>query len=155
MLRLSLLSGLAFCLSCTDLGPVECTEVDCNSSLVITVDHALPLSEGGHLLELDTPNFELRCSIPSDESGTESCFGFRFATMTWDQSQIVITLTEPFFDTDLNPEADPWSEVSLSIQKEGAEVAGAVIPVDGGEPQTPNGEDCPPVCWEATASASL
>lgn len=132
-----------------------CTELECTSSFTLTISHDLALADGGHVLQVDTPLQEIRCSLPAAASGMDSCFGFRFADVSWDAQLISLKLTEPFFDTDLNPEALPFESVQVRIDAGGATVVDEMVQVDGGTPLEPNGAGCPPLCYEATAQLDI
>ena len=132
-----------------------CSQADCTSTLVISLEHSYPLTEGGYRVEMDTPLHQIRCSVPTDPAGTDSCFGFRFADIEWNSGAITLTLTEPFFDTDLNPEALPFEAVTVRVLKDGMTIADTELAVDGGERIEPNGPECGPLCWQAVGAAAL
>lgn len=129
------------------------TEVLCASSLTVSVSRDLALDAFDLLLELETPAFDVRCNVPREASGSESCVGYKFADVRWDPHAIEITLIDPFYDSELNPDALPFESVTLRIEEAGETVFEQPLLVVSGEPEEPNGEGCPPTCWYATASA--
>jgi hypothetical protein len=142
-------------LGAASCGSLECTEVGCTSTLAITVEHEAELARGAYRLEVVTPQQELRCSVGPETAGEASCFGFRFADLVWDASAATLTLTGPFGDAVDNPEGRPFEAVEVVVSRDGDELARRTVPVEPGEPVTPNGPDCPPTCWNATGAVRL
>jgi hypothetical protein len=131
----------------------SCTDEDCDSTLTLTLQHQLPLLEGPHQITMTTPLFDVDCSIPTELTGSDSCFGFRFADLDWDESTITITLIEPYYDTDLNPEALPFETVGVLVTKSPTVLYDETVTIDPGQSTRP--DPCGPVCWPATGSATL
>ncbi|MEC7521772.1 MAG: hypothetical protein VYE22_17955 [Myxococcota bacterium] len=135
---------------------LECTLVDCTSTLEVRLSHDLDLASGPYQVEITTPQQELRCSVgPEPADDMASCFGYRFATLRWDEATVVVTLTEPFGDAELNPDGAPFESVDVTVSQGGTELWRETVAVDAGEPNMPNGPGCAPTCWSAVASESL
>lgn len=135
-------------------GPV-CTEIACNSSLTVTLGHQLDLSMGPHQIVIGVPDDEITCSIPTQDTGADSCFGFAFADVAWDTDTITFTMTEPFVINDQNPDGEPWTDMTFTVTRGMEPVAEFDVTLDLGDPMMPNGDDCPPTCYEATATATI
>lgn len=138
-----------------DAADMGCTEVACNSSVTVTFEHGLDLTTGPHQFYITVPGDEITCSIPAQESGMDSCFSFPFANMEWDAETITYTMQQPFASNDDNPDGEPWTEMSFRITRGMEDIAEIDITLDLGEPNLPNGEGCPPTCYDATASSSI
>ncbi len=132
-----------------------CTTIGCTSELTLTIEHNLDLSEGPHQFEMTTPLQEIRCSVPTTASGQDSCFGFRFADLSWDPTHVTITLLGPFYDTELNPEATPFESVELRVLRQGVLLRSVSVPVSPGEGRQPNGPGCAPTCYDAHGELTL
>ncbi len=135
-------------------GGVDCTEIGCSSTLTLTFEHDLPLDEPV-LFRVTTPDHVIRCSIGAEPSGVDTCFGFAFSDLSWDEGTVTLVLTDPFLATDENPDSSPYESVEAELTLDGAVLAATTVTIDGGEPDTPNGPDCPPTCWQATGSGDL
>lgn len=133
---------------------MQCTEIDCASTLTLTFQHDLPLDEAV-ILRITTPDHEIRCSIDAEPTGGSSCFGFAFANVEWDAASVTVTLTEPFLATEDNPDSLPYATVDAQLELGGMVLTQVTVDIDAGEPDTPNGPDCPPTCWQATGSGDL
>lgn len=151
-MRLSLLLASCLLTSCA----LECTAVGCTSTLEIRLSHSLDLGAGPYRVDITTPQQELRCSI-GPELGDElrSCFGYRFATLRWDESSMTVTMTDPFGDVVVNPTGAPFESIEVVVYDGPDELSRRAVAVDPGEPQRPNGPGCEPTCWAATVDASL
>lgn len=146
---------------CDGTSPVEegdateegCSGTSCSSTLTLNFAHTYDLSMGPHLLVIETPNFTLDCSVPAQVDGAKSCFGFAFADLAWDASRITVTVTDPFFATETQPDPGPFESVGVSVTRGGEMLSSFELPVDAG----PDGGDplCGTSCWQASASASL
>ena len=137
-----------------DGGP-GCTEIGCNSQLTITLAHSLPRDGDPHQILFEIPDHDIRCSIPAGAPGTESCFGLAFADVSWDDDTIELVLVEPFEATPENPEGTPFDNVRVTVTRGSEPIDEFDVPVEPGEPHQPNGEDCPPTCWDATGSGTI
>lgn len=149
-----MLVPLTLLLACDPAGSKQCTEIDCNSTLTLTFQHDLALDEAV-LFTVTTPDHEIRCSIAAEPSGNDSCFGFAFSDLSWDQDTVTLTLTEPFLSTEDNPDSLPYESVEAELSLDGNVLASTTVTVDAGEPDLPNGSGCPPTCWQATGSGEL
>ncbi len=153
---------LAACLACApdpapglDAGP-DCSAIGCLSSLELTFDHALDLGEGPYRLEVTLPGGPApRCTVGPESEGETSCFGFRFANVRWDATQIVVSLQQPFSVTPENPTGAPLASADFALERGGATLSEGSLAIDAGEEQRPNGPLCPPTCWQATGTAEL
>jgi hypothetical protein len=157
-LRGLLLASLPLLGSCaSEGGGPQCTLVGCGtpSTFTLTLEHQLPLDQGPHQLRVDTGLFEVRCSVGVTATGDATCFGYRFTDLAWTASEVTVTLIDPFYDADLNPNSLPFEQVDVRVTRGTDELASLTVAVDGGEPQQPNGPDCAPSCWQATARATL
>ena len=155
--KLPFLPLLLLALACDSAGgdgAVPCTEIDCNSTLTLAFQHDLALDEAV-ILRVTTPDHEIRCSIDPEPTGGSSCFGFAFANVEWDADSVTVTLTEPFLATDENPDSVPYETVDAQLELGSTVLVQTTVTIEAGEPDTPNGPDCPPTCWQATGSADL
>lgn len=148
---------IALLAACAPEGANEqtCTLIGCTSTLEVTLDHSLDLSAGPYQVNLTTPLNEIRCSVGPDAEGSESCFGFRFTDLSWTADRVTITLTQPFYDTELNPDATPFERVQVSVKQGDVELDALDLLVDAGNAQQPNGPECGPTCWQATAEGTV
>ena len=134
---------------------MACTEVGCESSLEVAIDHGLDLAEGPYRLEVTTPLHDLRCSFGPAPTGEETCFGHRFSDLSWSADRVTLRLLRPFFDATENPDGAPFEAVEVAVFRGSSELDRATLRVEPGAPRRPNGEGCPPTCWDATASTAL
>lgn len=137
----------------TETGP-ECTDISCSSSFVVRIGHSLDLPSGPHQILVNTTDFELICSLSTEASGTDNCFGNAYVNIAWDASNATITLMDPpFFDAVDNPEGLPVESAEIVVNLDGNTLYQQTHPVDAGQPQQP--DPCGPVCWDASVSVSI
>lgn len=128
---------------------LECTAADCSSALTVQLDHSSDLSEGALELDVITADRTVRCSVgPALTAERQSCSGATDAEVAWDGSTITVSLRE-------DSASEPVTSVEVVVSRDGSELARETLDVDPGEPITPNGPGCEPVCWTGTASTSI
>jgi hypothetical protein len=141
--------------STTDTGETgePCTGEVCSSTLTLSFTHSLPLLDGPHRFLINTPLFDLVCGVEASLEGQKTCFGWAFTDLSWTAQTVTVLLTNPFYDSNLNPEALPFESVSVEVEHGPAVVWAGVVPIDGGEPEQP--DPCSFVCWTAVGSATI
>ncbi|MFK7986786.1 MAG: hypothetical protein AB8I08_12245 [Sandaracinaceae bacterium] len=137
--------------SCT----AECTLVGCESRLEVQLEHSLNLSEGSYRLEITTPLQSLRCSFGPEATGANTCFGYRFTDLTWNEERVTVSLIDPFYDMATNPDGEPFESVDVVLFRGMDRVAELTVDIAPGPPDQPNGDGCPPTCWTARGQATL
>jgi hypothetical protein len=130
-----------------------CTGEVCNSTLTLEFTHSLPLLDGPHRFLITTPLFDLVCGVEASLEGQKTCFGWAFTDLSWTAQTVTVLLTNPFYDTNLNPDALPFESVSVQVEHGQDVVWSGVLPIDGGEPNQP--DPCSFVCWSAVGSATI
>lgn len=130
-----------------------CTGIECNSTLTLTFEHALNLDEGPHRFYITLPNHDLICSVEAAPEGEKSCFGFAFTDLSWTESVVTVFLTNPFFDAELNPNAEPFESVSYEVELGREVLFAGEMALDGGEAEQP--DPCGPMCWQAVGGVVL
>jgi hypothetical protein len=130
-----------------------CTGEVCNSTLTLTFTHALPLLDGPYRFLITTPLFDLVCGVEVSLEGQKTCYGWAFTDLSWTAQTVTVLLTNPFYDTNLNPEALPVESVSVQVEHGQDVVWEGVVAIDGGEPSQP--DPCNFVCWSAVGSATI
>lgn len=130
-----------------------CTGELCNSTLTLEFTHSLPLLDGPHRFLITTPLFDLVCGVEASLEGQKTCFGWAFTDLSWTAQTVTVLLTNPFYDTNLNPDALPFEQVSVQVEHGPDVVWTSVVPIDGGEPNQP--DPCGLVCWSAVGSAII
>ena len=137
----------------SETGP-PCTDIDCSSSFVVRIGHSLDLSTGPYQILVNTSDFELICSIPAQDMGSDSCFGNAYVNIEWDTTQATITLQDPpFYDAVDNPEGIPVDDAEIVVNFDGSTLYQETHTVDHGEPNQP--DPCGPVCWDASVTVTL
>ncbi|PRQ06436.1 hypothetical protein [Enhygromyxa salina] len=130
-----------------------CTGETCSSTLTLRFAHALPLLDGPHRFRIETPAYELVCSVEAKLEGDKSCFGFAFADLSWTSELVTVSLTNPFFDTENNPEATPFDAITVSVERGEEVLFEAQVTVVPGDAMKP--DPCGPSCWHAVADAMI
>jgi hypothetical protein len=130
-----------------------CTGETCSSTLTLRFAHSLPLLEGPHRFRIETPAYELVCSVEPSPEGDKSCFGFAFADLSWTPELVTVLLTSPFFDTVTNPEATPFEAVHVRVERGEELLYEAQVPIEAGATIQP--DPCGPSCWHAVADATI
>ena len=120
------------------LGPTQfCTLVGCVGGLQIELE-GLPSS---------TP-FEIAITFPSGETQTLNCGGEKDESIPFEKS---CSPNGAFFA--LPPDVKPPKEITVTVKTSAGQWARKVQPKYG--KFQPNGEDCPPVCYNANISITL
>jgi hypothetical protein len=130
-----------------------CTGEICNSTLTLEFTHSLPLLDGPHRFLITTPLFDLLCGVEASLEGEKTCYGWAFTDLSWNAQTVTVLLTNPFYDTNLNPEALPFESVSVRVEHGQDVVWEGVVPIDAGEPFQP--DPCNFVCWSAVGGATI
>ena len=130
-----------------------CTGEVCDSSLTLTFGHSLPLLDGPYRFLITLPIHDLICSVEPSLSGHKSCFGWAFTDLSWTESQVTVVLLNPFYDTELNPSAEPFASAMVRVERGVDLVWASEVPIVAGDPLQP--DPCGPVCWQATGAATL
>jgi hypothetical protein len=131
----------------------SCTGEVCSSTLTLTFTHALPLLDAPHRFLITTPLFDLVCGVETSLEGQKSCFGWAFTDMSWTAQTVTVLLTNPFHDTNLNPDALPFDSVSVQVERGQEVVWMGDVQIDGGEPSQP--DPCSFECWSAVGGATI
>jgi hypothetical protein len=137
----------------TDETGEPCTGEVCSSTLTLEFTHSLPLLDGPHRFLITTPLFDLVCGVEASLEGQKSCFGWAFTDMTWTAQTVTVLLTNPFYDTNLNPDALPFESVGVEVEHGQDVVWSGVVEIDAGESSQP--DPCSFVCWSAVGSETI
>ena len=143
--------------ACDDPTDRACTEIGCTSTFTLTVDHSLDLTAEGasyHLWLTPEGRREIRCNVAGPE-GENSCIGTAFADVRWDEEQIVIELQSPFQDAATNPGGEPWPTYDLTLLEGLDELWSESRTTPETDPLMPNGEGCPPTCWQVEDATGI
>ena len=136
----------------TETGPA-CTGETCTSLLTLNFAHTLPLLEGPHRLSIQTPLYELICSVESSLEGSKTCFGYAFTDLSWTDELVTVEITNAFFPTDEYPTDEPFDTVSFQVERGDELLFEGEVSVEPGEAIAP--DPCGPICWHATAQQQL
>lgn len=130
-----------------------CTGETCASTLTLSFDHSLDLLAGPYRFLIDTPTHAISCGVEASLVGSESCFGFPFANLSWTEAEVIVVLTNPFYATDANPEGLPFETVMLQVKRGQELLFEAVVPIEVGEPIEP--DPCNVPCWAAVGGVTV
>lgn len=142
-----LLVLLAACPSPDD--GVVCTEIGCSSSFTVALTHGLAFDdEALHTVVLRTdPIGEVACTVGPGPSGSDSCFGFRFADVAWTETTITVTLAQPFYVSETTPDGEPFDRYEIEVLDGGSSVFRQTFDLGEVTALQPNGPECGPTCY--------
>ena len=130
-----------------------CTGEACASTLTLTFAHSLDLLAGPYRFLFDTPTHSVSCGVEASLSGAESCFGFPFSNVSWDEATVTVVLTSPFYPTDDNPQGLPFEAITLVVKQGQTQLFELPVAIDVGEPMQP--DPCGIACWQAVGAATV